>query len=236
MKSISDDLKAHFGADCTTLAVLWKVTRQDGVKFGFTTHDQDITYPGPPIMQVGGILNIIDPVTLTLQRSYNITRAINASGVQTPVQMESQGSRGISSDPSSTIQWSKATNQVVVAYEYVGSPVYICNLDPASNTVTQVHQVALDPTVFDANGTPPPGFGTNGQDVFSVWLDKDGATVWAFEYFAAGFARINLSDGSVVHQNKIFGQDGYNESLAEREDGTVLFAQDNTGHYFLLTG
>jgi len=34
----------HFGLGTTTLAMLWKVVRQDGTKFGFTTHDQDIVY------------------------------------------------------------------------------------------------------------------------------------------------------------------------------------------------
>lgn len=32
------------GGETTTLATLWKVTRQDGTKIGFTDHDQDITY------------------------------------------------------------------------------------------------------------------------------------------------------------------------------------------------
>jgi len=44
MKTISTALQEHFGQDCTTLAVLWKVVRQDGTVLGFTTHDQDITY------------------------------------------------------------------------------------------------------------------------------------------------------------------------------------------------
>lgn len=34
----------HFGLGTTTLAMLWKVVRQDGTVYGFTTHDQDITY------------------------------------------------------------------------------------------------------------------------------------------------------------------------------------------------
>lgn len=44
MKSISAALATHFAGDTTTLAVLWKVKRNDGVIMGFTTHDQDITY------------------------------------------------------------------------------------------------------------------------------------------------------------------------------------------------
>lgn len=46
MKTASAELKAHFGEDCMTLAVLWKVTRTDAVVMGFTTHDRDIAYPG----------------------------------------------------------------------------------------------------------------------------------------------------------------------------------------------
>jgi len=44
MKTASPALQEHFGQDCTTLAVLWKVLRSDGVIMGFTTHDQDISY------------------------------------------------------------------------------------------------------------------------------------------------------------------------------------------------
>jgi len=44
MKTASPALQAHFGLDCTTLAALWCVVRQDGLVMGFTTHDQDISY------------------------------------------------------------------------------------------------------------------------------------------------------------------------------------------------
>jgi len=44
MKTVSSALNTHFGLDCTTLAVLWKLTTQAGVKAGFTTHDKNITY------------------------------------------------------------------------------------------------------------------------------------------------------------------------------------------------
>jgi hypothetical protein len=52
MKSISPALMTHFGADCTTLAVLWNLTTvipgtdTPGVTMGFTTHDQPIVYGG----------------------------------------------------------------------------------------------------------------------------------------------------------------------------------------------
>lgn len=44
MKSVSVSLMDHFGLGTTTLAMLWKVVRQDNTIFGFTTHDQDITF------------------------------------------------------------------------------------------------------------------------------------------------------------------------------------------------
>jgi uncharacterized phage protein (TIGR02218 family) len=46
MKSISPALQAHFGLDCMTLAVIWKLTTVASVVIGFTTHDQDIVYGG----------------------------------------------------------------------------------------------------------------------------------------------------------------------------------------------
>lgn len=44
MKTVSSQLLAHLAGDTTTLATLWKVKRQDGTIFGFTTHDVDIAY------------------------------------------------------------------------------------------------------------------------------------------------------------------------------------------------
>jgi uncharacterized phage protein (TIGR02218 family) len=44
MKTISTALAAHFAQPSTTTAMLWKVVRQDGFKFGFTDCDQAITF------------------------------------------------------------------------------------------------------------------------------------------------------------------------------------------------
>lgn len=44
MKTVSSELQAHFGLDCTTLALLFKAKRPDGKVFGFTTFDQDIVF------------------------------------------------------------------------------------------------------------------------------------------------------------------------------------------------
>lgn len=49
MKSSSAQLAAHIEGETTSLATCWKVTRKDGVVFGFTDHDRnlvidDVTY------------------------------------------------------------------------------------------------------------------------------------------------------------------------------------------------
>lgn len=44
MKTISQALLAHLGGAEITIAMLWKVSRPDGTIFGFTDHDQDISF------------------------------------------------------------------------------------------------------------------------------------------------------------------------------------------------
>lgn len=46
MKTVGASLQAHFGVECTTLAVLWKLTRSDATVMGFTGHDRDLTVGG----------------------------------------------------------------------------------------------------------------------------------------------------------------------------------------------
>ena len=57
MKTISSALQTHFGQDSLTLAILWKVIRQDATVFGFTTHDQDIVYSGVTYLAETGMTN-----------------------------------------------------------------------------------------------------------------------------------------------------------------------------------
>lgn len=45
-KSLSAGLLAHIAQEVTTLATCWKITRADGTVYGFTNHDEDITYDG----------------------------------------------------------------------------------------------------------------------------------------------------------------------------------------------
>ena len=46
MRTISANLDAHLALDCGTVALCWKVRRQDGTVEGWTEHDADIVYDG----------------------------------------------------------------------------------------------------------------------------------------------------------------------------------------------
>ena len=48
MKTISSQLLSHLAGEEITVAMLWKVVRTDGVTFGFTDHDQNITFTDNP--------------------------------------------------------------------------------------------------------------------------------------------------------------------------------------------
>jgi len=44
MRVISPQLETHFASGLTTLATCWKIIRSDGMEFGFTDHDEPITF------------------------------------------------------------------------------------------------------------------------------------------------------------------------------------------------
>ena len=46
MKNLSAALAAHVAGETTTLCLCWKLTRADGVTYGFTDHDEDIAFDG----------------------------------------------------------------------------------------------------------------------------------------------------------------------------------------------
>ncbi|TPW32764.1 DUF2163 domain-containing protein [Pararhizobium mangrovi] len=46
MRTIPDALAAHLDGQATTTCHAWRVTRRDGVVFGFTDHDGDLTFAG----------------------------------------------------------------------------------------------------------------------------------------------------------------------------------------------
>lgn len=46
MKSLSSNLQAHLSSGATTLAWCWRLTRSDGLVFGFTDHDRPLIFDG----------------------------------------------------------------------------------------------------------------------------------------------------------------------------------------------
>lgn len=46
MKALPPDLAAHLAGGVTTLARCWRIERRDGLLFGFTDHDVDLTFDG----------------------------------------------------------------------------------------------------------------------------------------------------------------------------------------------
>lgn len=45
MKTTTAGMRTHLASEVTSLALLWRIVRQDGVEFHFTTHDEDIVFP-----------------------------------------------------------------------------------------------------------------------------------------------------------------------------------------------
>lgn len=54
MKSLPPGLQAHLDGGATTLCWCWRVTRNDGVSFGFTDHDRDLAFAGTTFEAVSG--------------------------------------------------------------------------------------------------------------------------------------------------------------------------------------
>lgn len=46
MKNFTTALKNHYAGRAHTLAILWKITRTDGLIFGFTNHDEAVVFSG----------------------------------------------------------------------------------------------------------------------------------------------------------------------------------------------
>lgn len=55
MKSLSPEFQAHLDSGTTTLCNCWKLTRRDGVVFGFTDHDEDLTFDDITFEGVAGM-------------------------------------------------------------------------------------------------------------------------------------------------------------------------------------
>ena len=46
MRGVSGELQAHLDTGATTMCRVWLIVRRDGVRFGFTDHDRDLTFKG----------------------------------------------------------------------------------------------------------------------------------------------------------------------------------------------
>jgi hypothetical protein len=47
-------LQAHLDDGTTTLSWCWRITRADGVTFGFTDHDRTLSFDGPSSSRKAG--------------------------------------------------------------------------------------------------------------------------------------------------------------------------------------
>ena len=55
MKSLPPALQAHLDEGTTTLSWCWRITRADGVTFGFTDHDRTLTFDGTEFEPESGL-------------------------------------------------------------------------------------------------------------------------------------------------------------------------------------
>ncbi len=55
MKSLNSALQAHLDSGTTTLAWCWRITRADGVTFGFTDHDRTLSFDGTDFEPESGL-------------------------------------------------------------------------------------------------------------------------------------------------------------------------------------
>ena len=55
MKALSPELQAHLDEGTTTLAWCWRITRADGIAFGFTDHDRTLRFRGTDFEPESGL-------------------------------------------------------------------------------------------------------------------------------------------------------------------------------------
>jgi len=79
MKSVSTELKEHLASDCVNMAVMARVTRQDGQEFFFSEHDQPIDYDG----------DTYEPGTLILSTNISSSAAANVDNMDINVYFDS---------------------------------------------------------------------------------------------------------------------------------------------------
>ena len=54
MKALPEGLQAHLDSGATRLCWCWRLSRRDGVTFGFTDHDRDLTFDGTTFEATAG--------------------------------------------------------------------------------------------------------------------------------------------------------------------------------------
>jgi hypothetical protein len=95
-------------------------------------------------------------------------------------------------------------------------------------------QVTFDSSKWTAGTGAGSSYGSNGYNASSVFMDADGVTAWAFESGGAGFARFNITTGTMVHQDAAFGIPGTGFYFTAAHQGNAIFLQDGSGHYFVV--
>lgn len=80
MKVLPAGLDAHLVTGATTLCWCWRLTRRDGVKYGFTDHDQPLTFDGTTFEASAGFTasDIKDGVGLSVD-NLDVTGALSSA-------------------------------------------------------------------------------------------------------------------------------------------------------------
>ncbi len=80
MKALSAELDAHLRTGTTTLCWCWRLTRRDGVTFGFTDHDQALTFDATTYEACAGFTasDIKDGVGLSVD-NLEVTGALSSA-------------------------------------------------------------------------------------------------------------------------------------------------------------
>lgn len=61
MKSLNPALQAHLDDGTTTLSWCWRITRADGMTFGFTDHDRTLSFDGTEFEPESSLTAWCDP-------------------------------------------------------------------------------------------------------------------------------------------------------------------------------
>ena len=89
------------------------------------------------------------------------------------------GANVLATEPSE-VPWSSPNN---ITVNTPGTYASVTLNGLGGYSISSIIQVTFDPTKWNALGSPGTAPGDNGYDCANVWLDKDGVTFWAFEYF-----------------------------------------------------